>query len=114
MSVMKICERCGKPKRMMSWERTCFQCMKEEDLERIQEAIAGAGPEEAVDTWSDDYVICPYCGEALETDVGYEDFQEIYEEGSHKLDCPECGREFILNTHVSYSWDTEKAPEACP
>lgn len=30
---------------------------------------------------------------------------------SHKLKCLECGRKFILNTHVSYSWDTEKAPE---
>lgn len=84
MSEMKICERCGKPKRMMSWERTCYQCLKEENLERTQKAVREAGPDEEVDTWSDDYVICPYCGEALETNLGYEGFPEIYEEGEQR------------------------------
>ncbi len=110
--MMKICERCGKSKHMMSWERICYQCMKEEGLEKTQMAIKQAAPDEKVDTWSSDYVICPYCGEALKTDLGYEDFPEIYEDGEHELDCPECGRIFILNTCVSYSWETEKAAEA--
>lgn len=110
----KICERCGKSKRMMSWERICYQCIKEENLEKTQEAVREAGPDEIVDTWSDDYVICPYCGEALETNLGYEDFPEIYEEGEHELECPECEKKFILNTYISYSWETEKAAEATP
>lgn len=108
MSMIKICERCGKPKRMMSWERACYQCLKEKNLEQTQRTVREAGPDERVDTWSDDYVICPYCGEALRTDFGYEDFPEIYEEGSHSLECPACGKNFTLNTSVSYSWETEK------
>lgn len=108
MSEVKMCKRCGKPKRMLSWESICFQCMKEENLENTQKAVRDASPGEEVDTWSDDYVVCPHCGEALETNLGYEDFPEIYEEGSHRLTCPGCDSDFTLNTHVSYSWDTEK------
>ena len=52
--------------------------------------------------------ICPYCGCALPTDLGYEDFPEIYEEGDHKLTCPECDKDFRLTTRVSYSWETER------
>lgn len=104
----KICERCGKQKNMMSWERICFQCMKVENLEKQQTAIRNAKPGEAIDTFSSDYVICPYCGEAIETNVGYEDFPEIYEEGTHKIECYECGRVFELFTRVSYSWETSK------
>lgn len=104
----KICKRCGKEKEMMSWENMCFQCRKEETLEKTQAAIREAAPDESVDTWSDDYVICPYCGAAMETNLGYEDFPEIYEEGDHELECEECEKTFILNTHVSYSWETEK------
>lgn len=106
--VKKKCKRCGKEKNMMSWETMCYECMKLKALEETQTAIREAEPGENVDTWSDDYVICPYCGEALETDVGYPDFPEIYEDGDHELECTECGKIFILNTMVSYSWETAK------
>lgn len=108
MAEVKICERCGKQKRMMSWERICFQCMKAEELERVQERVRAAEPDETPDTWSSDYVICPYCGEAMDTNVGYEDFPEIYEDGDHQVECPECGKVFTLETSVSYTWETRK------
>ena len=108
MAEVRICERCGKPSRMMSWDRICFQCKKDEALERAQESVRTADPEEEPDTWSSDYVICPYCGEAMDTDVGYEDFPEIYEDGTHEVECPECGRVFTLETSISYTWETKK------
>lgn len=104
----KVCKRCGKEKYMMSWETMCYECTKLKALEETQANIREAEPDEDVDTWSEDYVICPYCGEALETNVGYPDFPEIYEDGDHELECPECGKTFILNTIVSYSWETSK------
>ena len=106
--MIKKCKRCGKEKNMMSWETMCYECMKLKALEETQAAIREVESDEDVDTWSDDYVICPYCGEALETDAGYPDFLEIYEDGDHELECPECGETFILNTMVSYSWETKK------
>ena len=109
--MQKICERCGQLKNMMSWEKKCYKCMKEEALEKIQQNIKDAEPDEEVDTWSDDYVICPYCGYAMETNVNYEDLSEIYEEGDHDVECPECEKCFRLTTSVSYSWETEKIKE---
>ncbi len=53
-------------------------------------------------------MICPYCREAIEANLGYEDFPEIYEEGDHEIKCEECGKTFILNTSISYSWETRK------
>lgn len=75
---MYKCKRCGKEKIFLSWETLCPECQKLEALERTQQAIREAEPGENVDTWSDDYVICPYCGGAIETNVGYPDFPEIF------------------------------------
>lgn len=103
----KICARCGKEKEItFSWETKCWKCQKEEALEEVQEAIKEG--EEDVDTGSSDYVICPYCGEAIETCYGYEDFPELYEEGDNEIECPECEKTFIMNTSISYYYETRK------
>lgn len=99
----KICPRCGKLKSMMSWETYCFQCSKERELERQQEQIRQG---EEVDTLSSDYVICPYCGNAFEPHTV--DDAECFEEGDQKMQCFECGKTFILNTSVSFTWETER------
>lgn len=104
--MIKTCERCGKQKNMMSWEHLCYSCMKEKELERIQSEIEeGHDP----DTWSSDYVICPYCGSAIDArHLGPCDFEEAYFEGDHECVCGECGKTYRLTTSVSYSWETEK------
>lgn len=61
-----------------------------------------------VDTFSSNYIICPYCGNALDIEYGYEDFPELYEEGDHELECSECGKTFIMETMVSYYYETRK------
>ena len=107
--MIKTCKRCGKPREMMSWEDTCFSCLKEADLERTQEAIrAGEDP----DTTSSDFVICPHCGEAIDAGIiGYADFPEAYTEGDHEIECPGCGKHYTLSTTCSYSWETKKTGE---
>ncbi len=104
----KICERCGKEANLLSWETKCYKCMKIEALEAVQEAIRTAEPGEEIDTYSSDYVICPYCGEATDaSDWGSYDY-EIYEDGDHECECGECGNTFVLTTSISYSWETSK------
>lgn len=104
----KVCKGCGKLTEMFSWENYCYKCEIEQRLQEVQENVREAAPDEDPDTFSSDYVVCPYCGCALHTDLGYEDFPEIYEEGDHTLTCPDCEKDFILTTHVSYSWETER------
>lgn len=106
----KVCECCGKNfTAWLPWDTKCCKCERLEDLKKIQDAIKTAEPGEKINTFSTDYVICPYCGNGMETNCGYEDFPEIYEEGDHEIKCPECEKLFILSTSVSYSWETEKA-----
>jgi uncharacterized Zn-finger protein len=107
----KICERCGKNKLMLSWESLCYECQKIVELEKIQANILEATDDEEVDTFSSDYVICPYCGEAMDNCYGYEDFPELYEEGDHLVTCPNCDKEFVLETSISYYYETHKKGE---
>ena len=105
----KTCKRCGKIFDGLSFETECYQCNSEIHLERIQKAIETAEPDETVDTWSNDYVVCPYCGSAIDArHTGYCDFPEAYEEDEHEIHCDECDHDYILRTFVSYSWETEK------
>ena len=104
----KVCKRCGKIAQMMSFEDYCYACLIQNELERVQLSVKEAEPGEDPDTFSSDFVICPYCGHALPNDLGYADFPEMYEEVDHKLTCPECDKDFRLTTSVSYSWETER------
>ena len=92
---------------MFSWEDICCTCKRKEDIAKIQRQIKDN--EEDVDTFSTDYVVCPYCGHAMDTCYGYEDFPELYEEGEHEIECGECEKTFILETMVSYSYETRRA-----
>ena len=100
-----ICEKCGKAT-YFRWEDFCYSCEKENAKNSIVQAIKDG--EEDVDTGSSDYVICPYCGETLETCYGYEDFPELYEEGEHEIECTECKNNFIMESSCSWYYETSK------
>lgn len=109
--MMKKCERCGELKDMMSWESLCYQCFKAKNLEDSQRSVREPEDGEDIDTFSSDYVICPYCGCAIPTDLPYSDFPEIFIDGDHEIDCPECEKTYILETGVSYSYETRRKKE---
>lgn len=107
--MVKRCDTCGKETDMLSWETTCWKCRDEKELNRIKNEIAEAEPGDEVDTFSSQYVICPYCGTEIEARIyGYCDFPEAYEEGDHEIRCDECGKTYKLSTEVTYSWETHK------
>lgn len=51
---------------------------------------------------STDKVICPYCKNKHIIDE-----YDLYEEGSHLLECVSCEEEFIVNTSVTYNFEAE-------
>ena len=104
----KICARCGKKKNLLSWKTMCYKCQMEAAEERTVEKIKRG---ESTSTFAEDNVICPWCGSIRRTNVGWEDFPEIYEDGTHEMVCDECGKLFELTTRVSYSYDTERIEE---
>lgn len=112
MSHRGTCKRCNKERWVWDADGICSTCHQEMKQEKIQKDFddfyKDAEEGETFDTWSDEFVICPHCGYAIPTDLGYEDFPEIYEDGDHEIDCPECEKTFVLETAVSYSWETKK------
>ena len=88
-----------------------YKAVKEKRLKRQQETILNREEydEDEIDTFSSDYVICPYCGNALEVDsYCYEDFPEISEEGSHSMTCRACGKDYELETICSWDYETRR------
>ena len=105
----KICERCGKEKEMLPWERLCFRCAKEEAIEKTAADIRSG---EVTSTFAEDDVICPWCGYTYGADLlGYVDWPEFFEDGEHDMVCDECGKSFTLTVNVSYSYDTVRAED---
>lgn len=104
----KKCERCGKNKTMFSWDTICWECQQDIELESIKAKIKEAKDDEEVNTSSNSYVICPYCGEAFDVcDISLDD-PDIMCDGDHLLECPDCGKEFILSTSVFFYYETYK------
>ncbi|MBR1738310.1 MAG: hypothetical protein IJ736_15110 [Firmicutes bacterium] len=110
-----ICYRCGEDSFLRTWGEwsgLCLKCVREVRQEKVKKEFddfyANAEEGETFDTWSDEFVICPHCGYADPTEWGFEDFPEIYEDGEHEVECPECEKKFVLETHISYFYKTKK------
>lgn len=57
-----------------------------------------------------DYIICPYCGYKKKAE--YETYfgdccPDVYEEGEEDVNCPECGKTFLLTKELSWEYRTE-------
>ena len=48
---------------------------------------------------------CPHCG--ADCEISQNDWYSLYEEGEHEVTCPDCDRDFIVSTSVSYTFTTE-------
>lgn len=62
-------------------------------------------------TDGNDFIICPYCGEAFKPDQLEDDY--LYEDGYYEYECEECGKRFEITsyTYVSHRWKTERLEE---
>ena len=98
------CKMCGKYDKL-AWVNGgyCYDCLKLRNLAKVRESIEEGDP----DTFSSDYVVCPYCGAAI-SDEDLIDYPELYEDGEHEISCIECDKKFKVDTSVSYSWETHK------
>lgn len=100
---MMICKTCGKE----MWDGfydECYSCRNKSCQDKIKEEIS-SGEEDS--TFCEDDVFCPWCGEIYSTDDDY----DLYEEGEHELVCGECGKPFMADVTISYSYSTKKLDE---
>ena len=100
--MIKICKTCGKERNMMSWETECYPCEKERHAREIRRQIEDG---EIAEVDCEDKIYCPYCGQVHEEDCEDDTF---YVGGEHEFICCECEKEFLVDTHVSYSYSTRR------
>jgi hypothetical protein len=53
--------------------------------------------------------MCPHCGE--EISAHDHELWQLFEEGEHDIDCPDCELTFTVSTNVSYSFSTDRQEE---
>lgn len=99
----KTCVVCGKRFITYHPERDkCTLCKLMDAYKRMSDESEN-GIE--VETFSDEYVVCPYCGDFW---VPIHIAEEIYDEGSHLMECPSCGMDFEILTRVDVSFATSR------
>ncbi|MFH8093209.1 MAG: hypothetical protein QXM38_04680 [Candidatus Aenigmatarchaeota archaeon] len=54
--------------------------------------------------YSDEGVICPYCEDEYEAGG---DYPELYDECIDSFECRNCGKEFSVEAHMSWSWTSK-------
>lgn len=105
-----ICKRCGKVYDKIGYSEYCWDCLKQVNLERSQESVKDPEEYGGIDTYSDDYVICPYCGNAIDVH-DYDqtlDLDDLWEDGDKEYTCEKCGKTYTCTTNVSYTFETER------
>lgn len=96
----RSCKTCGRLFDAWFYEKECYACRREsEALERKTGILKG----EITETEGEEEIVCPWCGEAFETDL--ED-DRTYTEGGYEYECPECEKMFFLETCVSITYNT--------
>lgn len=58
-------------------------------------------PEEE-EIYSDEGIVCPYCGYI------YEEPEAIYDQEIEKLECPSCEKNMDVRVEISWNWTTSK------
>jgi hypothetical protein len=57
----------------------------------------------------DNIIRCPHCKDTWE--AGADDDYEVYAEGEHDKSCSSCDKDFVITTHVSYSFTSPPLEE---
>jgi len=95
------CPGCGKEADLMTWETNCYRCRQKDYSNGIMAEIISGEKEE---TYCEDEVYCPHCGE-VQTMT---DCWDHYEEGEHEYTCQDCDKEFVIDTTVRYLFSTRR------
>lgn len=109
MGYYGICKECKKDTYLNDETGLCYSCLTIEKkralIKRNEEALKN---DDELNTWSDQYVICPYCGMPIEPDI---DDSHLYQDGDTTHECPDCGKKFKVEVSVWVTWETEKIQE---
>lgn len=106
--MMDSCKICGR-KEYLGEDGLCWSCRERKKMLEIEDRNKEALKEgREFNTWSDKYLICPYCGSVNPLDPVE---PELFEEGHTTYECQDCEKTFKVHVEVETSWETEKIQE---
>lgn len=76
-----------------------------ESTKRLEKLNAG----DSFDFRINDNPVCPHCG--FVCDIHDLEWWELFEEGDHSVDCPECDLEFLVVSEAKWSFSTDQQDE---
>ena len=56
--------------------------------------------------WGNANPVCPWCDEVY--DIGENEDWELYEEGTHNIECLSCSKEYRCGSEVKYTFSTDE------
>ena len=97
------CKICGKEISLFAQDyqdAMCSSCCKEAHYDELAQSLQ---EDEETETFCEDEVVCPYCGNRMADDDGY-----FIQEGDGEYECDECGKTFNFTVHMEVTYSTSR------
>lgn len=96
------CKNCGEEisKYEYYYQGICFLCQKERYYDDLAQCLA---ENRETETYDEDSIICPYCGNRKEDDDGY-----FASKGEGEYECDECGKTFNFTANIKVTYSTTR------
>lgn len=106
MKKTDICPRCNARPVLIPRYDYCLGCQKEVRYEKMKTQLRN---NEMIKTFSEDVIICPWCGDVTECT---EDLAYYIDEQEGVDECGLCGKMFEFDVYVSVSYSTDRVEDA--
>ena len=97
------CKNCGEEISKYEYyyqDGICFLCHKERYYDDLAQSLA---ENEETETYDEDAIICPYCGNRIEDDDGY-----FASKGEGEYECDDCGKTFNFTANIEVTYSTTR------
>lgn len=97
------CKICGKEIGLYAQDyqdAMCSSCYKEASYYELAQSLQ---ENEETETYCEDEIVCPYCGNRMEDYDGY-----FIQQGDGEYECDECGKTFNFTVRVEATYSTSR------
>ena len=102
----KHCRICGREISNYEFsyrDAMCYACLEDRHFDELAERLKN---NEETETFCEDEIICPYCGNRMADDDGY-----FVQEGGGEFTCEECNKTFDFKVNMEITYSTKRKEE---
>lgn len=63
-----------------------------------------------IDYFGNDSPVCPHCDH--EADIAENEWWFLYDEATHYVDCPDCGKEYQVGSRAKWTFSTDEQEDS--